>query len=52
MAQHLVPGISLNIPDQYEVEIKRKLDEELKEYQQAASNEEADEELHDSSIEE
>ena len=33
---------------QHEVEIKRKLDEELKEYQQAASNEE----LHDSSIEE
>lgn len=48
MAQHLAPGISHNIPAQYEVEIKRKLDEELKEYQQAASNEE----LHDSSIEE
>ena len=32
---------------QHEVEIKRKLDEELKEYQQASSNEEAIEELAD-----
>jgi predicted house-cleaning noncanonical NTP pyrophosphatase (MazG superfamily) len=32
---------------QYEVEIKRKLEEELKEYQQASSNEEAIEELAD-----
>ncbi|MGB5945852.1 nucleoside triphosphate pyrophosphohydrolase [Paenisporosarcina sp.] len=52
-------------PAQLEVQIKRKLDEELKEYQQAFSNEEAVEELadlleliyavlplHDSSIEE
>jgi len=50
---------------QHEVQIKRKLDEELKEYQQASSNDEAVEELadlleliyavlplHDSSIEE
>jgi predicted house-cleaning noncanonical NTP pyrophosphatase (MazG superfamily) len=34
-------------PTQHEVEIKRKLDEELKEYQQASSNEEAVEELAD-----
>ena len=52
-------------PIQHKIEIKRKLDEELKEYQQASSNEEAVEELadlleliyavlplHDSSIEE
>lgn len=32
---------------QHEVEIKRKMDEELKEYQQASSNEEAIEELAD-----
>ena len=32
---------------QHEVEIKRKLDEELKQYQQASSNEEAVEELED-----
>ncbi|MDX1700223.1 MAG: nucleoside triphosphate pyrophosphohydrolase [Melioribacteraceae bacterium] len=32
---------------QYEVEIKRKLDEELQDYQQASSNEEAIEELAD-----
>ena len=33
--------------DQHEVEIKRKLDEELKEYQEASSDEEAVEELAD-----
>jgi len=32
---------------QHEVEIKRKLDEELKEYQESSSNEEAIEELAD-----
>ena len=34
-------------PTQHELEIKRKLDEELKEYQKASSNEEAVEELAD-----
>lgn len=34
-------------PAQHELEIKRKLDEELKEYQKASSNEEAVEELAD-----